>query len=287
MRAKLILAAFLILGLCFTRSAVAEWSEWIVDGKATLESAENVNYSPLSSGEEDDTIIYLDSNAGRNYQINKFWRLRLTADAGVEKWDEFDGLDGYYLGASAKLRKKFGVGPDKLWMTLGLSYKDESRDEDLWEVSSLNSEIRIGKSFTPRWGAWVGFHYYDNDADEELFQEQIAEFSAATHYYLTRQLLLRARVDSWEGDFHSTYALGTFGIAGRQERGNIRAIRRDPVFGGRVYSLNGDGENISADLVYLFDRQSSIKLAYSYRESEGQELEYESSKLSLSFTYSH
>ncbi len=292
----LYLASFLAcLSLGLPEVAKAEWVEWIADTTMQVEYNDNINRSAFSDDEEEDSSLLVSARLGRVNQVTDTFRYSLTADLGVERFDQFEQLHNQRLGASWTGRQKFGLGLTAPWLKARLSYfyldvRDEERSGDNFEL-----DLQLGKRFSERWDGVVGYRHRDRDGKRgdgarpgysaDVFDQQHNELYLASSYLLSQRLLGAATLTYFRGDMDSSCPDSGVTPVLVSEKAN--AVMDDRVFGGCVYQLDTDAISLALDLSYALDAHSSLNVGLQHKEAEAETLKYRNNILTASFRYSY
>ena len=294
-------------------SRAAEWLDWNALLELELGSDDNVNIAP-DDFEQDDNRLSLRGGVSRAMMIGdgqySATRLVWSGDVSRHYYDDWDDLTHTRLGGGVTLQHKFGLGPQAVRLSAGwTSHYDWVRDEDR-EAWYHAFQVGTKRRFSPRWDLGLALSYRLRDGDDwegvdprlgsDVYDSEHYELSLSSGFTLRERLRWNLEASYYDGEFDSDCAdllspgggiygegggLGSLRDGPPWRRYDLEALARDQVFACR-WLADGDGYGVRTSFVYQLSRNSSVRLAASYRDIEldlGQD--YSNTGYSLSYRY--
>ncbi|MBW2268058.1 MAG: hypothetical protein JRH16_05745 [Deltaproteobacteria bacterium] len=279
-RERLTLLVITLLLSSGSQSARAEWVDWIAEAQADVQFTDNLNNSAFESDEEHDVFWSMHGRVGRVFQLTDRTRASLAALVTGQLYNDFEKLDSIEGGGELALFHKFGIG-NAPWARIFFfgGYRHIRQDERSSRL--LETGLTVGKRFSPRFDATLGYHFTNRDggngpkswlARSNVWDQDFHTISLTGNYLLAEPLLLSVGYTFFVGEFDSACTSDNVGKV--IDNGHVRAAALDPVFGGCVYRLHGTSHAPSVDLSYGITDHISVNLGYSYRRGKKSSLVY-------------
>jgi hypothetical protein len=283
----------IVAGAIIPGAALAEWAEWILEPAIEYRHEDNVNLSAFDEDELSDSIIGAWVRGGRVRQIGNFTRLQLTATADYRYYDTYDGMNRLGLQGTAAVVHKFGLGPAKPYLRPYLTIGYREYDVDIRSGWFGELGVQLGKRFTPRFDGYLALEYQNREAENgpgivpgignDVFDISGLSFSATGNYLLAERWNLSGELGYYDGDFASNCDGGNVDIVLDSEY--VKAIIRDPAFGGCSYRLGGDAWSAELNLTYALSSHASINAGFAYLDGQSDVLEYSNTVWRASLIY--
>ena len=280
-----------LMGLTIALGSVANSasSAAIFNAGVTYSYDDNLSNGQLAGDIKGDHLLDLELSGGRYYQLAPSLGLIISAKLKATHYDSYGDLNSTSLGASASLRKKFGLGPmaPMVNASIDISHLDVQHDpRDRW---IYKAGLGIRKRLNPRLDLSVNYEHLETAPDHggEDIPFLVNNFGIDGDVFDIRRDSLTAALV-----FSVTERLSAYGSYSRQQ-GTIVASTLpdpalvsiydkamfDPVFGPGVvaYAIEADTDIFGAGLSWALNNHSSLNLGYERRDSEGD----------LNFTYAN
>lgn len=288
---------FLLLGafVAALLPAVAR-CEWTVDASTTFSYDDNVSNSLEAEDRKADGSVAASVSGGIYETLGAGTNLSLSLVAEPVTYLRYSGLNNLALGASARVRQKFGLG-DAPWAALSMQvlhrdYHDDYRDG--WQYDAAAS---LGKQISERWSARASVRYdrYNADRLQPVVLPGIStaaydtagwNFGVQTAYAITQADLL---------SFAYTWRKGTATAVTPPDEEVLEyssAVARDFAFSSTTplvaYRIQAKTDLLSLTWSHALGAHVALNLAYAYTRSrtESELGNYYSNLISVSVTYS-
>ena len=271
----------------------SQWVEWIADMQISYADIRNINYSAFSNDQENDSRIAANAVLGRFYQFSGNTRMHLAVELAAEHYDKFDMMNNEQVGINFGIRHKFGLGHTVPYLQINAHYHHQEIDADFWSNDRFGLSAEVGKHVTDSMSLALSVSYSSMDGEKgnvivpelssRVFDQDFWRASLFVDYILSQDWLVSAEYSRREGDFHS--ACTPENVAKALETMQVKAITSDEVFGGCVYQVDGSNNTYSANLSYAISRHSALNLSVEFYDGSVDILEYDGSKVQLSYNY--
>jgi hypothetical protein len=288
---------FLLLGACVAALLpTGARCEWTLDASTTFAYDDNVSNSLEAEDRKADGSLAATVSGGIYETLGSSTSLGLNLIAEPATYLRYSGLDNLALGASARLRQKFGLGdaPSAVLSVQAL-HRDYHYDyRDGWQY---DAGVSLGRQISERWSARAGVRY-DRYSADRIQPAVLPGISTAAY-----------DTSGWNFDVQSAFSLtpsDLLSLAYTWRKGTATAVTppdeevleyssavaRDPVFSSTTplvaYRIQAKTDLLSLTWSHALGAHTALNLAYAYVRSrtESELGAYYSNLISISLTYS-
>tara|TARA_R110002167_G_scaffold89012_4_gene239962 strand:+ start:48 stop:953 length:906 start_codon:yes stop_codon:yes gene_type:complete len=158
---------FAFLALCSAYGQAQAQSNDFFDVSVAAHHDDNISRALLSSDRYSDENLELAISGGRLLQLRSQDTLTLFGSLGVNRFQQFDGLDSTSLNLGASLQHKFGLGAYAPAVSGGLSWTHHDSDTAVRTHDSLELSLAYRKRLSPAWDFSAGAAYEFNEGLED------------------------------------------------------------------------------------------------------------------------
>ena len=196
---------FAIVLLCTASSLVQAQSNGFLDVTAAIHHDDNISRALLSSDRFADENLELALSGGRLFQLRSQDTLTLFGSVGVNRFQQFDGLDSNSLNLGANLQHKFGLGAYAPAISTGLSWARHNSDTKVRNRDLVELSLDYRKRLSPAWDFAAGLAYEFNEGLDDG-AEYASMYSPENDIYDFEQASIFASLDYTFRNFSSLSA---------------------------------------------------------------------------------
>ncbi len=154
---------FALIALCHASGQTQAQSNDFFDVSMAMHHDDNISRALLSSDRHADENLELVLSGGRLVQLRSQDTLTLFGSVGVNRFQQFDGLDNNSLNLGASLQHKFGLGAYAPAVSSGLSWTRHDSDTKVRTRDTLELSLDYRKRLAPEWDFAAGLAYEFNE----------------------------------------------------------------------------------------------------------------------------
>lgn len=246
----------------------------IADGDLHFFFDDNLSRALAVSDKKADFGLAAAASAGQFLQLTDSTSLTVTGDFLTDVYSQYGGLNQYSLGASAALKKKWGLGAYAPWMSLSGWARHADYQSAIRDSWFYGAGVALGKRFSEKWDVRWEYTYLQRWADrtpapfgydEQIFSGAVFDqvnhgFKLSTTYAYDDTTALTASYAFRTGDAFSSNAM-TDAIADV-----AKAATPDGVFGANLvaYKLPADTQSFALAASRAIGSHSSVNLGYQH-----------------------
>lgn len=291
---------FASLLLCSASGLAQAQSNDFFDVSAAVHHDDNISRALLSSDRFADENLELLLSGGRLVQLRSQDTLTLFGSIGVNRFQQFDGLDNNSLNLGATLQHKFGLGAYAPALSTGLSWTRHDSETKVRKRDLLELSLDYRKRLSAEWDFAAGLTYEFNEGLEDS-AKYASRYSPDNDIYDFEQTSAFASLDYTFRNFSSLSASYSY-VDGNTVSSALApnpallaisdALAPDGAFpapAGRMivaYTLATKAHIYSLDWSLPIGRDSSITAGYSRQQIEARRgVNYSNDRVSLTFIH--
>lgn len=278
---KKIVPALAFIGA--TLGSGAALADSFADLRLTLSYNDNLSYGNYDCDILDDTVATLAATYGMPRPAGEYGTLSYVFTGKYDAYGNYSDLNTASLQAGVFYKRKLGVGTNVPWYQLGATAEYRSVADSLRDAAVLDLSASVGKRFTDRISAKLGYAYNQADADNATFDTRMHSASLSGDYLLSDDWVIFGSFSHYAGDVVANANPNSYIIA------QAAASVSDPAFGSGRYAYRLDARTnvIGVGANYYLSDTSSLELAYQQRDSDiGYYTSYVSNIYTLNYLYS-
>ena len=282
--------------MVFTGTA---YGEWFLDTSVALQYNDNLPNASLDQDIKDDTAFEFSLSPGYHSQLSGYTGLTVSADLGVTRQLDYNGLDNIAAGVNAGLRRKFGLGLYAPWARISGSARYHGYDDGQRDGWLFTASVDGGKLLTDRLSIQLGYRYESRRTNESVhipalvanfgirgdaFDTDAHNLSLNGMYQINQRLSLVLGYTFRTGEITSTT------LRNNEIFEASDAISVDPVYGPDrfAYRISADTNIFSAGVSLAITNRMSFNVSYAYRDSDAYEdLSYSNNLVRVALLYNY
>lgn len=291
---------FALLALCSACGQAQAQSNNFLDVSVALHHDDNISRALLSSDRYGDENLELAISGGRLLQLRSQDTLTLFGSLGVNRFQQFDGLDSVSLNLGANLQHKFGLGAYAPAVSGGLNWTHHDSDTSVRTRELLELSLEYRKRLSPAWDFAAGVTYEFNEGLEDS-AAYASKYSPDNDIYDFQQASVFASLDYTFRNFSSLSGSYRF-VDGNTVSSALApnpallaiadALAPDAAFTappGRTivaYTLATKAHLVALNWSVPVGRDSSLTAGYSRQQIEARRgVDYTNDRVSLTFMH--
>ena len=287
----------LLVGACVAALLPAgAHGEWTWDASTTLTYDDNVSNALEAEDRKADGAVAAWLSGGLYETLGSSTNLGFSLIAEPVSYLRYSGLSNLALGASARLRQKFGLG-DAPSATLFMQALHRNYHYDYRDGWQYEAGASLGKRLNQRWSARASV-YYDRYSADRVQAPVLPGISTAAYDTAGWNFGAQTAFSLTQADVLSlayTWRKGTATAVTPPDEEVLEyssAVARDPVFSSTsplvAYRIQAKTDLLSLTWSHALGSHAAVNLAYAYLRSrtESELGAYYSNVLSISLTYS-
>ncbi len=299
---SVLLRLCLVIALFASKSALAEWDEWLADADLSFSAEDNITRAVFGREEKSEQYWSGFFSLGRLYHFSGFTRMEISAQVDGRVHHKYSRLNQVNTGLRLGVRHKLGLGPNQPWIKGFVSSGHIFSRSKIRQGFLTQTGIRLGKQIHNRIGVEVGYlfdHRKSRDGNAISRQRLIEtglnpEISNSVYDLsghsanlqlnigITEQLLLNSGYTFRTGDIVS---INSSLLASRLDR-VADAVVNDDAFPGWAYRADGITHSYSVNASYaMMQGHAMINLNYQHSVARAKSFTYRNNLFRVNFIY--
>jgi opacity protein-like surface antigen len=265
-------------------------ASWFGDLALSLSHDDNLNRAALSDDERPDTFVDAELAWVRPFDLREHGVLDAGVGVSARLHDSFDDLNAFSLNVGLNYHRRFGLGPQALWLGGHLDYQYISVNDEWREGNRQSFGLSIGRGWGEAWQVSAGVAYSrqspdnvdqtEGNAPYNVFRLSEYTLNLDLDYALNNGWLLLGGLDYLDGQINSsTTDPDLF-------EGESTPWVDDPVFGPdfRTYRLDATAMSYRLGLSIPTGKRASINLLARFTDVDAaNDISYGATQWQLSY----